>query len=142
MNNTIEVGENILSYCGKCKADSLHIIFAMENSKISKVTCESCGAKHNYRKPKSLTEDKPSKNTKSAASRKIKKSSKKRNDILENHDTNTVLNYSIKQNYNESSIIRHSSFGIGVVTKKIGQEKIEVEFENGVVKLLVINWTA
>jgi len=147
-NNTIEekieVGGNILSYCGKCKADSLHIVFAMQESKIGKVTCESCGAKHNYRKPKSLPEDKtaskPSKNTKSPAQR-IKKSSKKIDDTLANYDPNTVLNYSMKEDYKESSIIRHSSFGIGIVTKKITTTKVEAQFENGVIKLLAINRT-
>jgi len=145
MDNTseekINVGENILSYCGKCKNDSMHTIIAMEEKKINKLECESCGAKHNYRKPKSLTEGKTSKKEKgSTTPKKTKKVAKKKNGLLENYDANKVVDYSMKGNYTASAIIRHSSFGIGVVTKRVSGDKIEVDFEDGVSKLLVINW--
>jgi len=149
MNNKVEekleVGGNILSYCGKCKADSMHVVFAMEESKISKLTCEGCGARHNYRKPKSLIEEnkaarKASKSARASTSSKVRKPSKKINDILADYDPNILQNYSVTENYKDSSIIKHPSFGVGVVTKKIGQEKIEVQFEDGSSKLLVINW--
>jgi hypothetical protein len=44
----------------------------------------------------------------------------------------------MKQKHEESSLIRHPSFGVGVVTRKIDQNKIEVQFENDI-KLLAIN---
>ncbi len=139
----IEAGKDILSYCGKCKADSIHIISAMEKDKLSKVMCKTCNAKHNYRKPKSLAKDnpatKPSKRAKSTPSRKNQRNpSKKWNDLVENYDLNGARDYTMKQSYEESSIIRHPAFGIGVVTKKVDQTRIEVQFELGV-KLLVIN---
>ncbi len=147
MNKTneekIEVGNDILSYCGKCKVDSTHIISAMEKDKLSKVTCRTCNAIHNYRKPKSLIESKtakkPLKRTKTTSSRKgPKNASEKWTDLLANYDVNEAQAYKVRQSYEESSIIRHPSFGLGIVTKKINQKKIEVQFEVGV-KLLIIN---
>ena len=142
--NKIEVGKDILSYCGKCKVDSIHVISAMENDKISKVMCRTCDAQHNYRKPKSLAKDKITtkrlKSAKSSSARKNQVSaSKKWDDLVANYDINSAQNYSMKKNHEESSIIRHPMFGIGVVTKKIDQTKIEVQLETGT-KLFVINW--
>jgi len=139
----IEVGKEILSYCGKCKVDSTHIVSAMEKDKLSKVTCKTCNAQHNYRKPKSLAKDKtatkPSKRAKSTSSRKKQVCpAKEWADLIANYDLNAAQNYSMKKNYKESSIIRHPSFGMGVVTEKINQKKIRVQFETGV-KLLAIN---
>ncbi len=148
MNKTskdkIEAGQDILAYCGKCKADTEHVISAMENDKISKVMCRACDAQHNYRKPKSLANDKKApkttKTVKSTTSRKAKISpAKKWAELTANHDPNSVQAYSLKQNYENAAVIRHSDYGIGVVTKKIDQTKIEVQFEDGV-KLLAINY--
>lgn len=142
--DTIEAGQDILACCGKCKADTNHVISAMENDKISKVMCRACNAQHNYRKPKSQTTakkaPKPTKSPKSAASRKTQISPAKQwAELTANYDPNSVQGYSLKKNYDAATIIRHSAFGVGVVTKKIDQTKIEVQFEDGV-KLLAINY--
>ncbi len=140
-NEQIEVGKEILSYCGKCKEDSTHVISVMGDGKISKVMCRMCNAQHNYRKPKSLAGDKTktSKSRKTTSARKAQsKPAKTWNNLIEGYDLNNAQDYNMKQNHEESSLIRHSSFGIGVITKKISETKIEVQFEVGS-KLLVIN---
>ncbi len=139
----IEVGNDILSYCGKCKVDSTHIISAMEKDKLSKFTCRTCNARHNYRKPKSMMKDKTAakvlSRAKTTSSRKGQKnSSEKWNDLLANYDLSAAQGYSMKKSYKESSVIQHPSFGLGIVIKKINQKKIEVQFEVGV-KLLIMN---
>ncbi len=139
----IEVGKEILSYCGKCKADSNHIISAAEGNKISKVMCTTCKAQHNYRKPKSLIKEKaaskPKKSAKSASTRKSPKTPVKTwDEFIVDYDLNSAKDYSMQQNYEISCVIRNPVFGIGVVIKKIDQTKIEVQFETGV-KILIIN---
>ena len=139
----IEAGNDILAYCGKCKEDSDHTIASMENNKICKVLCKTCKALHNYRKPKRTAKEnsaiKTSKRKKSTSSQKgLRKSSKKWDALLADYDLNSALDYSMKQKHEESSLIRHPSFGVGVVTRKIDQNKIEVQFENDI-KLLAIN---
>lgn len=137
-----EAGKEVLSYCGKCKDDSSHVILAMEGDEISKVMCTTCKASHNYRKPKSLkiaetAAMKPEKAKKTVIKKTIS-SSKKWNELTENFDPDLVLDYKMTQNYKVSSIIRHPSFGIGYITKKIDPTKIEVQFEDNV-KILLIN---
>lgn len=141
----IEAGNDILAYCGKCKDDSDHTIASMEGDKICKVLCKTCKALHNYRRPKKTDKENSaistSKSTKSTSSQKgsrKSKSSKKWNDLIANYDLDSALDYSMKNEHEESSLIRHPSFGVGVVLRKIDQNKIEVQFENDI-KLLVIN---
>ena len=140
----MEVGSEIVSYCGKCKDDTTHIISVMESNNISKVMCRTCNSQHNYRKPKSEVEDKPAaaKTPKAAKPASPRKSpagpSKKWADLLLNRDLNSAQDYNMKQNYEQSTIIRHSSFGVGIVTKKVNQNTAEVLFETGA-KMLVIN---
>ena len=44
-------GREIESWCGPCKASQTHTIIAMVGDKPKQVLCESCGARHGYRKP-------------------------------------------------------------------------------------------
>ena len=139
----IEAGEEILSHCGKCKDDTCHVISVVADEKISKVMCNTCKAQHNYRKPKmqdkDSTETKPVKSAKTTSVRRgLKSAAKKWNDILANYELNDAQGYKMKQDYEESALIKHPSFGIGVVTRKIDQNKIEIYFETGL-KLLAIN---
>ncbi len=142
----VEAGSEVLSHCGKCKDDTYHIISVMSGDKISKVMCKTCKAQHNYRKPKmqdkDTTETKPvktAKTTKTASTRRsLKSAAKKWNDLLANYELKDAKGYNIKQNFEESALIDHPSFGIGVVTRKIDQFKIEIHFEEGI-KLFAIN---
>ena len=105
--------------------------------------CKTCNAIHNYRKPKSLTtkksSTKPATRAKKTTTRKTtKKPAQKWEDLIAQYDLSSAQDYSMKQNYEETAIIRHKSFGIGIVAKKVGQTKIEVKFELGD-KLLITN---
>ncbi len=42
-------GQNIDSYCGKCKANSDHTIMMMARETIVKVRCKTCGSMHKFR---------------------------------------------------------------------------------------------
>ncbi len=137
----VEAGSDILAYCGKCKEDSDHTISSTDNDKIYKVLCKTCSALHNYRKPKGAEVGavKTAKGKKAASSKKsLTKSVKKWNELLADYDLNNAQEYSMKQNQEEAALINHSSFGVGVVMRKIDQNKIEVQFENEI-KLLAIN---
>src|SRR5215213_3546093 len=45
-------GGEVDSWCTKCRMDLLHRIIAMQNGKIIRVECRTCGGHHNYRRPK------------------------------------------------------------------------------------------
>ena len=49
----VKPGDEVDSYCTKCRMDLMHRIIAMHNGKIIRVECQTCKTHHNYRKPKS-----------------------------------------------------------------------------------------
>ena len=51
MLEKILAGENIASYCTKCKLGLDHTIVAMDGEKIAKVKCKTCGSTHKFRDP-------------------------------------------------------------------------------------------
>ncbi len=87
--------------------------------------------------------------TKKTTKKTTKKKRKKRKSSAEvakdlwikgiaNSSTDESRSYSVKNNYEVGEIIDHKSFGRGVVKCLVGNEKIEVVFED-VVKTLVQN---
>ena len=60
----VAVGDEIVTECGKCKAEMHHVITAMTEDKIRKVMCKGCNTTHLY-KDKSAK-----KTTKKAAAKK------------------------------------------------------------------------
>src|SRR5450432_1434984 len=49
----LKPGDEVDSWCTKCKMDLMHRIIAMQNGSIIRVECRTCNGHHNYRKPKS-----------------------------------------------------------------------------------------
>src|SRR5687767_14566765 len=43
------VGQEISTYCGKCKDERSHTVTAMDGETVKKVTCSMCGSLHNYK---------------------------------------------------------------------------------------------
>ena len=44
-------GENVESYCGKCKISRDHTIMTMDGDAVARVRCKTCGSLHKYRSP-------------------------------------------------------------------------------------------
>src|SRR5512143_690275 len=44
-------GQNIQSYCGKCKLSRDHTIMTMDGQAIGKVRCQNCGSMHKFSDP-------------------------------------------------------------------------------------------
>jgi len=56
-------------------------------------------------------------------------------------DESTIVEYSMKIDYSEITAISHKKFGIGVITKILDDNKIQVVFEENT-KVLAQNWEA
>jgi hypothetical protein len=47
-----EIGGQLDTYCTKCKLDRAHRIVSMAGGAVKTVECQTCGAHHLYRRPK------------------------------------------------------------------------------------------
>ncbi len=107
-------GQNIQSYCGKCRLNLDHTIMAMDGEVVSKVRCKSCGGSHKFRDPQVI--------------QKVRKSRAKKG-IGEAATAELVWaaglaeakgkerDYSMVSKYRIGEIVNHQTFGKGIVMK-------------------------
>ena len=132
MTNTLSAGQDVLSYCGKCKLALNHTIVTMKSSKtIGKCECNTCKAQHAYKDPTKV--GKKTTGTKSKTTtvpvevvweQALKKAS------------GEAKTYSIKGTFSEGDILDHTKFGKGVVEKRLDIKKIQVIFESDIKTLI------
>lgn len=60
--------------------------------------------------------------------------------LMENINEDVIVDYHIDGDFSDTEAIRHKSFGIGVITKVLDENKIEVIFEENEKKILAQNW--
>ncbi|MBI5788557.1 MAG: hypothetical protein HZA78_06870 [Candidatus Schekmanbacteria bacterium] len=143
------VGQEVEAYCGKCKLTTGHTITAMLEGETKKVICLSCHAQHNYRRPKGVatkekgtTESAPKPvSAKKSVERTAKgpaKAAKKWAELVASLNNKPPQDYAMSADYQENSLISHKRFGLGAVTKRIDDTRVEVLFEDEA-RILVTN---
>jgi hypothetical protein len=127
-------GQEVLSYCGKCKLALVHVIISMnKKGNIDKCECKTCGATHKYRDPEKAAKKR------SATPRAPKKASASPADKWDKAVSDAkgiALPYEMSGEFSEGNIIDHPTFGKGVVEENIPPNKIKVIFEEGA-KILI-----
>ncbi len=121
MATPLAAGVEIQCWCPSCKMLRTHVIVAMKGTRAAKTECRICGSVHAYRKNPPDT--------------KAKKKSQFE-DAMEGRDASKPILYKLTKKYRAEDVIKHKTFGIGVVTRMISEKKIEVLFEE-YTKLLV-----
>lgn len=136
------VGGNADSWCTKCKLVLAHTVVAMVEKVPVKAQCNTCGSTHKYRSdsPKSRkTDAKDIKEALRSKSKKLSAGMVKANhyeDLMTGRDPSTAKPYSAKSSFDKGDLVRHSKFGLGLVTVMKDHNKIEILFEEGA-KVLV-----
>lgn len=125
-DTVLSVGDQIEARCTKCRKNTDHVIIALEEEAPVKVQCNICTRKHKYRPPTV---------PKKAAARKVTKpkdADRKEWEALQpTMDSAKAKTYSMTDSYKLKALIDHPVFGLGIVQRVIGAQKIEVLFENG-----------
>lgn len=145
---TYRAGQEIDSYCTKCKLDLTHKIVAVVANKPAKVECRTCYGVHNYRPPKSAaaaasaSSSSGSGTTRARSAGGSSRSSAKAppEPPLAPPDHARIALYAIHEKFSVGAWIQHKTFGVGVVLRELATNKIEVRFDNET-KVLVHNVT-
>lgn len=116
MTEKILTGEDIDSYCTKCRLNLEHIVVAMVGGAVVKVKCKTCGGTHRFK-------DMPSARHKSSGKEgKVSKSAvvaKARWETAVEAATGNELSYDMANPYHAGDLIVHRVFGKGVVQKTL-----------------------
>lgn len=117
-------GESIVSYCTKCKLGLDHVIVAMAEETIAKVTCKTCGSTHKFRDPANV---------------KMPRPTRKKEDMIKTAEAlwetcvaeanGKEREYDMTGKYRVGDIVLHNTFGRGVV-RKLYPNKCDVLFKD------------
>jgi hypothetical protein len=134
-------GQEIDAFCTRCKVDNVHVIVAVWEGAVKKVLCKSCNHEHLFRRPRAGRAEAPPRPRASRApgrrSHAPEPSPAERwKEALSGRDPNAAKAYSMKGSFAAGDMIRHASFGQGLVAKLVPPDKMEVMFEEGT-KVLV-----
>lgn len=142
-----EVGKEIEAQCRKCKTDTVHVITTIKDDVIKKVMCKSCNGTHAYKPVES--EEAPKKKRgrprKTVADGAVKPIRRRRkadwSTLMTKIDEELIVDYKMDADYGEIEAINHKKFGVGIITKILAENKIQVVFEENT-KVLAQNWEA
>lgn len=122
------------AYCGKCKMILAHVIHAVgATGKPARVECKTCGAIHGYR---AAAPGSGKTTTTKRASTARKSPETIFEELIAGRDISQPTRYTIREEFEAETVVDHKKFGLGVVTKIMADQKIEVTFREGV-KVLI-----
>jgi hypothetical protein len=126
----VSVGEEIDSYCTKCRLSLGHIITALVDGNIVRVKCNTCGSEHRYRgvdtigKLRAGRSSGPAKKQQSAADKSLAVW-----EACMAGAKGSEVPYDMTMSYSCGDIVVHTLFGKGVVRKTLFK-KCEVVFKD------------
>ncbi|APG28224.1 hypothetical protein A7E78_10425 [Syntrophotalea acetylenivorans] len=123
---TLSVGDSIEGRCTKCRKNTAHIIVTLVEENPGKVQCTVCNREHKYRPPTAAR--------KPAARRTVDPKEAERQEwqaLQPTMNPAKATDYSMDATYKVNALINHPKFGLGVVQRVVGPQKVEVLFEDG-----------
>jgi hypothetical protein len=133
MADDLKVGGELDAWCTACKLMKWHTIVAIVDGKPAKVECQGCHKQHQYRANPPGEKD-TSATAKAPRARKSRAAAAP--DVPPPPDYETLLAgrggdaraYSPNDRYAVGDVLRHPSFGVGVVAATPAAQRIEVAF--------------
>ena len=124
-STTLSAGDPIEARCTKCRKNNDHTIVTMGEELPEKVQCSVCNREHKYRPPS--VPKKPA--VRSAAPRDADR--KEWLVLQPTMDSAKAKDYSMMDSYKLNALIAHPAFGLGIVQRQVGTQKVEILFEDG-----------
>lgn len=123
---SLSAGDPIESRCTKCRKITNHIIVAMDADGPARVQCNTCSGQHKFRRAV-------------AAKSPVNRQAVQQRDaaclewetLRPNMDVSKALAYAMTDSYKVKSLINHPIFGLGLVQRVVGAQKVEVLFADG-----------
>ena len=125
----VRVGDDVETYCGRCKAERTHVVASMSTAALpAEVICRTCNSQHRFRRPADAA--KPKREPRASSS----ESSARRRPEREAPPLSARA-YSPSESYAEGEWVEHKTHGFGKV-KAVRGGKIDVSFDTGARTLL------
>ena len=125
----IRVGDDVQSYCGRCKAERAHLVAAMKSDTVpAQVICRTCQTRHGYRSAAGA-------GTSPKRAKPAAKAGGRQPPAPWVQGDPPARPYSTKETFAAGESVEHPRYGIGRVEDSRGK-KIDVRFGDGVRTLI------
>lgn len=133
-DHSVGVGGDVLTHCNKCELDLWHTVMAKVDGLIRKVKCNTCKTEHMLRgeakKPAHKRVAKPPMNVVLRVKDRVPH--KPWGELLAGRDPAAATAWAISAKVAKNDLLKHPSFGVGVVTDlSDDKKKATVLFESG-----------
>ena len=125
-NTTPSVGDPIETRCTKCRKITSHIVLSLTGEAPGTVQCNICSYQHNFR----LAPD-PNKPRLRQALQHKDAERKEWERLRPGMNSAKATDYSMTAVYKLKALINHPVFGLGLVQRLVGSQKVEILFEDG-----------
>ncbi len=119
---TAEVGQDLDAWCSRCGLTLAHVVVSKRGTRLHRLECKTCRTVHAYRTG-------PPKSGRSRAPKAPRKSAY--DEQMEGRDRSAALPYAPSGTYRRDDLIRHSKFGVGLVTQLLDARTMTVLFPDG-----------
>jgi len=137
----LAAGDIVEARCTRCRTLTNHTIVAMVGDTPKRVECNTCHGVHNYHAPAAPKAPKKPAAAKTATPRppRTGSSATASASALQREWANAVAAadpeaarpYSMQAGFKAGELLRHPTFGIGLVRRRVDTTKIECLFEDG-----------
>jgi hypothetical protein len=127
-----KVGENVDSWCTRCKLMLMHTVEAVVGAKVTRVHCNTCRSQHAYRSQPPGVRASVSRSRRSTG-RPAASTAPARDyaTLMQGRDTSRARAYDVHEQFRAHELIAHPTFGVGLVLADKDHTKIEVLFADG-----------
>jgi len=122
----LAIGDAVTARCTKCRSNSEHVVLTLAEAAPATVQCRTCNRQHKYRPP-----SKPKPPVVSQAKQQQAAERREWEQLRPGMDAASAAAYTMSASYKVNALISHPQFGLGVVQRVAGPQKIEVLFEDG-----------
>jgi len=130
---SLAVGNHLRIRCSTCKRVQLHLITALSGGRIDQIQCKVCQRARKYRAPKGADASAKRRREEAAEAVSPEVTWKK---LMDASASKSSIPYTFDKQYQLHDLIKHDTFGLGVVTSLPGPDKAKVAFKEG--ELLLI----
>ncbi len=131
---TLAVGSQIEVRCPNCRKNREHEILSMKNGKPDQVQCTLCRNQRKYRRPVAQKTAEERLLLKNIELRRSANAGQRQqwDELRPALASGAAKEYSMSAKYRIKDMINHPVFGLGLVQRIIGSQKVEILFEDGV----------
>lgn len=127
----VHVGSEIEAYCGSCKDLRWHIVVAFVGDRPVKVECVSCKKQHGYRTAAAGAKPARAAGTRKPSAKKAAATEAVFDFAMLDRRAGEARAYSPGETYAPGEVLRHPSFGLGLIAALAGPQRIDVRFRTG-----------